>query len=119
MNKKLEARRLADLHIEAILKFIRETNEKEGREQQGIVIATYTQEEFAELKPGEDYELFKLTERYVAEDLVNLGIDNVNFQEVDSIAYYKFIAEHNLPNDQASISFFANCEFIKKTKKLK
>lgn len=120
MNKKLEARRLADLHMIEILRLLDQAEEENPTSNlKGLIIATYTPEEYAELKPGEDYELFKLTERYVIEDLAAEGIKNVFFQPVDSVEYYKFIAEQNLENNPASISYFANITFIKNLKGLK
>lgn len=111
--KKAEARRIADLNLKEIFSLLEEIHGKIKGDRKGIVIATYTEKEFAELKPGEDYELFKLTERYVIEDLAAEGIKNVFFQQIDSVEYYKFLAEKNLKHDQASISFFANVQFTK------
>lgn len=111
--KKAEARRIADLNLKEIFRILKEIDTQTEGDQQGIVIATYTKDEFDELKPGEDYELFKLIERYVIEDLASAGIDNVFFQQIDSVAYYKFLAENNLEHNQASISHFANITYMK------
>lgn len=117
--KKHEARRIAELNMKEILQILKETDRKIEGDRSGVVIATYTAEEFAELKPGEDYELFKLVERYVIEDLAAKGIKNVFFQQVDSVEYYKFIAEQNLENNPASIAYFANITYTKNLKGLK
>ena len=114
--KKHEARRIAELNMKEILQILNETDRKIEGERSGVVIATYTAEEFAELKHGEDYELFKLVERYVIEDLAAEGIKNVFFQQVDSVEYYKFIAENDLENSPASIAYFANVKYMQKMK---
>lgn len=74
-----------------------------------IAIATYTAEEFTELRKGENYETFKKAEREFAEQLCNAGVsaDNVVFVEIDSAGYYRFIGERKMENNEASRSAYA------------
>ena len=74
-----------------------------------IAVATYTAEEFAELRKGENYALFKQQERKFAEALVNAGVPagRVVFVEIDSVGYYRFIAERKMELGEASRSAYA------------
>lgn len=74
-----------------------------------IALATYTAEEFAELRKGEDYTKFKRSEREFAEELCRAGIpaQNIAFVEIDSVGYYRFIADRKLELDEASRSAYA------------
>ena len=66
-----------------VLDKLRETNAN-------IVLATYTKEEFQELRPGEDYDSFKAEERMFIEMLADHGVqDRVVFQYIDSVGYYR------------------------------
>lgn len=74
-----------------------------------IAIATYTAEEFAELRKGEDYNEFKRGEREFAEALCRAGVPahNIAFVEIDSPGYYRFIAEQKMELGEASRSAYA------------
>ena len=74
-----------------------------------IAVATYTAEEFAELRKGEDYNEFKRGEREFAEALCNAGVPawHISFVEIDSVGYYRFIAERNMELGEASRSAYA------------
>lgn len=74
-----------------------------------IGIATYTAEEFAELRRGEDYNEFKRSEREFAEALCRAGVPvhNIAFVEIDSVGYYRFIAEKGMELGDASRSAYA------------
>lgn len=74
-----------------------------------IALATYTQEEFAELRKGEDYNEFKRSEREFTEALCRAGVPawRVSFVEIDSVGYYRFIAERNMELGEASRSAYA------------
>lgn len=65
-----------------------------------IALATYTEEEFAELRKGEDYQQFKSEERQFAEALCQASVpaNNIAFVEIDSVGYYRFIAEKKNEN---------------------
>ena len=80
-------------------------------ENPGAVIAlgTYTPEKFAELRPGEDYNTFKREEREFAEALCRAGVPawQVSFVEIDSVGYYRFIAERKMELGEASRSAYA------------
>ena len=74
-----------------------------------LAIATYTAEEFAELRPGEDYTAFKTGEREFAEALCRAGVPahNIAFVEIDSVGYYRFIAEKKMELGESSRSAYA------------
>lgn len=74
-----------------------------------IAVATYTAEEFAELRKGENYTLFKQQERKFAEALCRAGVPagSVVFVEIDSVGYYRFIAERKMELGEASRSAYA------------
>lgn len=74
-----------------------------------IALATYTAEEFAELRRGEDYQRFKSEERQFAEALCRAGVPahSIAFVEIDSVGYYRFIAERKMELGEASRSAYA------------
>lgn len=74
-----------------------------------IAVATYTPEEFAELRKGEDYNQFKRQERQFVEALCRAGVPahNIAFVEIDSVGYYRFIAEKGMELGEASRSAYA------------
>ena len=74
-----------------------------------IAVATYTPEEFAELRKGENYQQFKSEERQFAEALCRAGVParNIAFVEIDSVGYYRFIAERKMELGEASRSAYA------------
>ena len=74
-----------------------------------IVIATYTREEFTELRPGEDYDDFKRRERDFAEGLASRGLlGRIRFQTIDSVGYYKYLADHpQLDNSESARAAYA------------
>ena len=74
-----------------------------------LAIATYTAEEFAELRKGEDYNEFKRSEREFAEALCRAGVPphNISFVEIDSAGYYRFIAERKMKLGESSRSAYA------------
>lgn len=74
-----------------------------------LALATYTPEEFAELRPGESYEDFKLRERLFIERLTCEGIsaDQIEFVEIDSVGFYKFIGKNNMPNNEGTRAAYA------------
>ena len=74
-----------------------------------LAIATYTAEEFAELRKGEDYNEFKRSEREFSEALCRAGVPahNIAFVEIDSVGYYRFIAERKMELGEASRSAYA------------
>jgi hypothetical protein len=100
--------------IQQIQKVLAEADKASNGECQGIVIADYTKEEFEELKPGEDWLEFAEIQTSVAEKLKELGIaDRVILHPVDSVKYYRFLAENKLENNPASISYFAAVDYQK------
>ena len=100
--------------IQQIRKVLAEADKASGGKCAGIVVADYTKEEFAELKPGEDWLEFAEIQTMVAEKLKELGIANrVILHPVDSVKYYRFFAENELENNQASVSYFAVVDYQK------
>lgn len=95
---------IAEKQLAVIREIIRETASQDAH----LVLATYTREEFSELRPGEDYDVFKRQERIVAEALAREGLAHcVVFQEVDSVGYYRYIARHGLKNCDSSRAAYA------------
>lgn len=74
-----------------------------------LALATYTPEEFAELRPGESYEEFKLRERLFIERLTSEGIsaENIEFVEIDSVGFYEFIGKNNMPMNEGTRAAYA------------
>jgi hypothetical protein len=100
--------------IQQIRKVLAEADKASGGKCGGIVIADYTREEFEELKPGEDWLEFAEIQTIVAERLKELGIaDRVILHPVDSVKYYRFLAENKFENNPASISYFAAVDYQK------
>lgn len=100
--------------IQQIRKVLAEADKASGGKCAGIVVADYTREEFEELKPGENWLEFAEIQTSVAEKIKELGIaDRVILHPVDSVKYYKFLAENKLENNQASISYFAAVDYQK------
>lgn len=94
-------------HIEEKLNFIRDLLSKAPAGAQ-LALATYTAEEFAELRPGDDYADFKREERVIAERLIADGISgSVQFVPIDSVGYYRFIGQNNMNNNEASRAAYA------------
>lgn len=80
-----------------------------------IVLATYTREEFEELRPGEDYAEFKRTERVFMEEVAAAGYqDRFVFQEIDSVGYYRWLADNHLPNIESSRAWYVAQIYQKK-----
>jgi hypothetical protein len=100
--------------IQHIRKVLAEADKASGGKCGGIVVADYTRDEFEELKPGEDWLEFAEIQTCVAERLKELGIaDRVILHPVDSVKYYRFLAENKLENNPASISYFAAVDYQK------
>ncbi len=96
------------MQIDEIVKKVRNIAEKAGNAPGSVVLATYTKDEFEELRPGEDYDAFKKRERRVAERLAAEGIAGaVAFQEIDSVGFYRYLAAEGLPNNEAARSAYA------------
>ena len=74
-----------------------------------LALATYTPEEFAEIRRGESYEDFKLRERLFIERLTGEGIsaDQIEFVEVDSVGFYEFIGKNGMPNNEGTRAAYA------------
>lgn len=84
-----------------------------------IALATYTEEEFTELRKGESYQSFKKEERKFVEALCRAGVkaNNIAFVEVDSVGYYRFIAERGMELGESSRSAYAAWKLNNKDQK--
>lgn len=80
-----------------------------------LVLATYTREEFQELRPGENYDDFTHGERLVMEMLPPEIARRLVFQEIDSVGFYRFLAATGRQNDLAARSAYAAMLFNHKT----
>lgn len=79
-----------------------------------VVIADYTAEEFAELKRGESYAEYLAIRQMVLDRLRELGIaDRVVLHQVDSVKYYRFLAEHRIEHDSKALAYFADVDYRK------
>jgi hypothetical protein len=112
------------MQIDKIIEKVREIVKNADEAPGSIVLATYTKDEFEELRPGEDYDAFKKRERQVAERLAAEGIAGaVVFQEIDSVGFYRYLAAERLPNNEASRSAYAALKYNagsgRKEKKMK
>ncbi len=82
-----------------------------------VVIADYTAEEFAELKRGENYAEYLTIRQMVLDRLHELGIaDHVILHQVDSVKYYRFLAEHQIEHDSKALAYFADVDYRKSQK---
>ena len=96
------------------LKNIQEVLKKYPPHDGRVVIADYTEEEFAELKKGEDFQQFSQIRRIVVDRLKELGIvDQVVLHKIDSVKYYQFLAERGWTNSQKTLAAFADIDFRK------
>lgn len=97
-------RAITEKQLAAIRAIIAQPNARGAQ----LVLATYSREEFVELRPGDDYDAFKRQERIVTKALVREGLaGRVVFQEVDSVGYYEFIGKRGLPNCDSSRAAYA------------
>lgn len=81
--------RIVDRQIRAALDLL----EQDGADR--VVIATYSREEFAELRPGENYDEYKRQERAIAEGLAARGLlGRIVFQPITAAGYYRWLAAH-------------------------
>ena len=92
------------------------TVERIARENPGaaLVVATYTREEFKELRPHEDYDRFKVGERMFLEMLTPEVAARVVFQEIDSAGFYRYLARSGMRNDEAGRAAYATLLYTKR-----
>lgn len=117
-NEPLSVEDKADAFVEQILDILTQADgASPDGECKGVIIADYTEDEFKELKPGEDWVEFCKIQALVAIRLKEIGIaDRVILHPVDSVKYYRFLAENKLENNPASISYFAAVDYQKEQK---
>ena len=73
-----------------------------------VVIATYTREEFARLRPCEDYDDYKRRERLFAEGRAARGLlGRIIFQHIDAAGFRRWLADHPdvVPDDKARVAY--------------
>ena len=101
-------KQIADWQVKKIRDLLKKHPSKE------IIIADYTAEEFAELKRGESYEEYLAIRQMVLDRLRELGIaDHVVLHQVDSVKYYRFLAEHKIEHDSKALAYFADVDYRK------
>lgn len=104
-------KQIADWQVKQIAELLRRYPSEQ------VVIADYTAEEFAELKRGESYAEYLAIRQIVLERLRELGIaDHVVLHKVDSVKYYRFLAEHKIEHDSKSLAWFADVDYHKSQK---
>ena len=104
-------KQIADWQVKQIRDLLKKYPSKE------IIIADYTEEEFAELKRGEDYAEYLAIRQIVLNRLREQGIaDHVVLHKVDSVKYYRFLAEHGVEHDSKSLAWFADADYHKSQK---
>lgn len=85
-----------------------------------LVIADYTEEEFTELKKGENYPEYCIVRDLVVDRLQELGIaEKVVLHKVDSVKYYKFLAEKKITHDSKALAYFASVDYMKQQRSKK
>lgn len=108
----LSIREKADEQIKVIQNILKQLDAQMGGSCQQIVVADYTEEEFKELKKGEDWKEWSAIQLIVADRLKELGLaDRVILHKVDSVKYYKFLAEHGIEHNTQSLSYFAAIDY--------
>lgn len=101
----MERRKRLKQHLDFLRKNITEKLPGPGC----LVIATYTREEFEELRPNDDYDEFKKDERCLAEmAAAEKLLPYIRFEFIDSVDFYKFIAEKGLTNDEKTRAYYAS-----------
>ena len=82
-----------------------------------LVLATYTREEFEELRPEENYDRFKMGERMFLEMLMPEVAARVIFQEIDSAGFYRYLARSGMSNDESGRAAYATFLHTQEKKK--
>lgn len=114
LYSSLSIRQKADEQIKIIKQILAELDAQMGGNCQQIVVADYTEEEFKELKKGEDWKEWNAIQLIVADRLKELGLaDRVILHKVDSVKYYKFLAEQGIEHNPQSLSYFAAIDYGK------
>jgi hypothetical protein len=114
LYSSLSIREKADEQIKVIQNILKQLDAQMGGNCQQIVVADYTEEEFAELKKGEDWHEWSAIQTIVADRLKELNLaDRVILHKVDSVKYYQFLAEQKLEHNTQSLSYFAAIDYGK------
>ena len=108
LYSSLSIRQKADEQIKVIQNILKQLDAQTDGECQQIVVADYTEEEFKELKKGEDWKEWSTIQLIVADRLKELGLaDRVILHKIDSVKYYQFLAEEGLEHNTANLGYFA------------
>ena len=83
-------------------------NKKMSGDCSSIIIADYTQEEYAKILPGENWDKYVETQFLFIHYLRELGVSaEVQFQHIDYDGLMEFCAEKGVKNDAAARSWYA------------
>lgn len=116
----LSIREKADEQIKVIKNILKQLDAQMGGNCQQIVVADYTEEEFKELKKGEEWKEWNAIQLIVADRLKELGLaDRVILHKIDSVKYYKFLTEQGIEHNTQSLSYFAAIDHGKKNNDLR
>lgn len=78
-----------EMRIAETMKLLRESK------ADNLVLATYTREEFAKLRPLDNYDEYKRGERLFAEGLAARGLlGRIRFQFIDAAGFRNWLARH-------------------------
>ena len=100
-------REIAECQVEKIRELLRRYP------SEFVVIADYTADEFAELKPGENYAEYLAIRQIVIDRLGEYGIvDRVILHPV-GVKYYRFLAERKIEHSSKALAYFADVDFRK------
>lgn len=106
-NTTEENMHIAETQFLETKKLIKEISRKMGGKPQKVAIATYSEEDFAEIRKGESFEDFSEQEEFFREFLEMedlLGF--VYFLPVDAVEYFQFLALENIPDNQKARAAF-------------
>ncbi len=108
LYSSLSIRQKADEQIKIIKQILAELDAQMGGNCQQIVVADYTEDEFKELKKGEDWKEWSAIQLIVADRLKELNLaDRVILHKIDSVKYYQFLAKEGLEHSTANLGYFA------------
>ncbi len=82
-----------------------------------LVLATYTREEFEEIRSKENYDRFKMGERLFLEMLDPDVAARIVFQDIDSAGFYRYLAKSGMKNDEAGRAAYATLLYTESASK--
>ena len=105
---------IAKKQVEFVKSKLRELDKQLGGKCKGLIIADYTKDEFAKIRPDDDWSGY-IEQRFIFTSLLQReGIEaDVMFQQIDFDGFTSFCAEQNIGNTEASRSAYAVLKYGK------